>query len=75
MSRDPREMGPVRPVRPDVGLCTACAHALRVPSSRGSEFWQCRLSAVDPAFPKYPRLPVRQCAGYLDDGVNPQESR
>jgi hypothetical protein len=25
----------------------------------------CRLSLTDPAFPKYPRLPVIACAGYV----------
>jgi hypothetical protein len=27
-------------------------------------FWRCDLSAIDPRFPKYPRLPVRECSGY-----------
>ena len=29
-----------------------------------SVFWRCALSEVDPRFPKYPRLPVLECAGY-----------
>ena len=27
-------------------------------------FYLCGLSTIDPAFPKYPRLPVVQCSGY-----------
>jgi len=33
-------------------------------SDRGSTFYMCQLSLTDPAFPKYPRLPVLRCAGY-----------
>jgi hypothetical protein len=47
------------------GLCADCAHAQRVESSRGSIFYLCKLSVADPAYPKYPRLPVMQCSGYV----------
>jgi|HubBroStandDraft_4_1064222.scaffolds.fasta_scaffold08431_6 hypothetical protein len=47
-----------------VGLCAACRHARRLESDRGSVFWRCELSATDPRFPKYPRLPVVECEGY-----------
>jgi hypothetical protein len=33
-------------------------------SDRGSVFYLCELSKVDPRFPKYPRLPVLSCPGY-----------
>jgi len=33
-------------------------------SDRGSTFYMCQLSVTDPAFPKYPRLPVLRCVGY-----------
>ena len=36
----------------------------RIESDRGSIFYLCELSKVDPRFPKYPRLPVLSCAGY-----------
>jgi len=36
----------------------------KVISDRGSVFYLCELSKVDPAFPKYPRLPVLKCSGY-----------
>jgi hypothetical protein len=47
-----------------IGLCLNCQHARRIESARGSEFYFCALSASDPRFPKYPRLPVLHCAGY-----------
>lgn len=50
--------------QPDVGLCERCLHSRRIPSSRGSVFYLCALSATDAAFPKYPRLPVVRCTGY-----------
>lgn len=46
------------------GLCGSCEHARNVRSDRGSTFVMCQKSATDPAFPKYPRLPVLECAGY-----------
>jgi hypothetical protein len=46
------------------GLCSRCLHARRIESARGSEFLLCERSATDPAFPKYPRLPVVECPGY-----------
>ncbi len=52
-------------VRTAAGLCADCVHARRVESERGSVFVMCQLSATDANFPKYPRLPVLSCAGYL----------
>ena len=49
---------------PPTGLCAGCTHARRIESVRGSVFILCQLSATDPRFPKYPRLPVLQCSGY-----------
>lgn len=46
------------------GLCATCIHARRIESERASIFWLCELSATDPRFPKYPRLPVLSCSGY-----------
>ncbi len=50
--------------RARVGLCADCIHSRRIKSSRGSLFFLCKLSETDPAFPKYPRLPVLSCSGY-----------
>ncbi len=46
------------------GLCATCVHARVITSNRGSRFLLCRVSAIDPRFPKYPSLPVRECAAY-----------
>jgi hypothetical protein len=50
--------------RARVGLCVDCARAQRVASSHASVFYLCGMAAVDPAFAKYPSLPVRSCPGY-----------
>jgi len=47
-----------------VGLCAACGHARVIRSERGSVFYLCQLSASDPRFAKYPRLPVVTCSGF-----------
>jgi hypothetical protein len=47
-----------------IGLCLNCVHARKVDSARGSSFYLCALSESDPAFPRYPRLPVILCSGY-----------
>ena len=46
------------------GLCARCANVKIVDSARGSRFYLCLLSATDPRFPKYPRLPVLRCSGF-----------
>jgi hypothetical protein len=46
------------------GLCATCVHLSLLPSPR-SVFVRCCLAATDPAFPRYPALPVLRCAGYL----------
>jgi hypothetical protein len=61
-----------------VGLCTRCVHGRAVVSGRGSSFWLCQLSASDPRFAKYPRLPVLRCAGFEprgDQGNEPPPGR
>jgi hypothetical protein len=48
------------------GLCPSCTHMFRVETPRGSVFIMCKLSKVDPSFPKYPGLPVLECIGYKE---------
>lgn len=48
---------------PAVGLCAECEHCRQVPGGR-SVFYLCRRSQTDPAYPKYPRLPVLACRGF-----------
>jgi hypothetical protein len=57
----------VRPVttdRPPEGLCVTCRHARQVVSASGSRFTLCERSRTDPAYPRYPRLPVLACRGF-----------
>jgi len=49
---------------PRVGLCADCRHARIVTSDRDARFWLCERSRTDPAFPRFPPLPVRACTGY-----------
>ena len=50
--------------RPDAGLCDTCAHQRVVGNTRGSRFSLCERSREDPAYPRYPRLPVTRCRGW-----------
>ena len=47
-----------------LGLCATCEHLRLVASSR-SVFVRCGLAEVEPAFPRYPPIPVVACPGYL----------
>jgi len=53
------------------GLCETCTHVQIVRSSKGSSFVLCRLSEVNPAFRRYPALPVITCRGYERGGEGP----
>lgn len=48
----------------DAGLCASCRHARAITSSKRSTFLLCHRSTTDPAFPRYPPLPVRVCRGH-----------
>lgn len=67
----------LNPLRgPLSGLCESCRNVRIVEGKRGSRFYLCRLSAMNPLFPKYPRIPVLRCAGYEklpDAGPIPHE--
>lgn len=53
------------------GLCATCIHARNVPHPRGGAgYWLCGQAG----FPKYPRLPVWQCAGYEEAEPKADES-
>ena len=45
-------------------LCDACRHA-RLVRSRRNRFLLCERSLEDARFPRYPRLPVLTCDGFV----------
>jgi hypothetical protein len=46
------------------GLCGACRHAKLNETRRGTAYLRCTRAAWDTALPRYPGLPVTQCAGF-----------
>jgi len=48
-----------------IGLCKTCGYCRVIKNDHGSTFYLCRLAESDARFPKYPRLPVLQCDGYV----------
>ncbi len=61
--------------RPPAGLCDACVHQRLVSNTRGSTFSLCERSRDEPAYPKYPRLPVLRCAGFTPVGEESSSRR
>ena len=45
-------------------MCDSCRHQKLIRTGRGSVFSMCERSKREPAYPKYPRLPVLACPGY-----------
>jgi hypothetical protein len=62
-SEPPRQPNAPRPGL-SAGLCDTCEHQVEVRNTRGSVFSLCARSRTDPAYPRYPRLPVAECDGY-----------
>jgi hypothetical protein len=48
----------------NAGLCASCRHQKLIHNTRGSTFSMCERSKTDERYPKYPRLPVVECAGW-----------
>ena len=61
--------------RPTAGLCDSCRHQRLVPNTRGSVFSLCERSREDPAYPRYPRLPVFSCPGWERAVAAPEPPR
>jgi hypothetical protein len=55
-------------VNASVGLCARCACASVREGARGSRFWRCGRADSDPAFRRYPALPVVACPGFEEGG-------
>jgi hypothetical protein len=56
---------------PNAGLCTTCRHR-HIVESRRSTFLLCRRGLTDPAYRKYPPLPVVACAGFENRSEAPE---
>jgi hypothetical protein len=50
-----------------VGLCARCVNVHIIENRRGSHFYRCRLADIDPAFRRYPPLPVLSCPGFVPE--------
>jgi hypothetical protein len=48
----------------DAGLCDTCRYQRTVRTTRGSRFSLCLRSREDPAYRRYPPLPVLSCPGH-----------
>ena len=59
--------------RPRAGLCDSCRHQRLVHNTRGSSFSLCERSKHEPAYPRYPRLPVLECPGHEPRATAPRE--
>jgi len=46
------------------GLCGACRHSRLIETRRGATFRLCERSVDDARYPRYPALPVLDCAGF-----------
>lgn len=66
-------MSDPRPL-PPAGLCADCRHAAIVASPR-SRFLRCRRADTDPAYARYPALPVLVCRGYEGGGGSENTAR
>ncbi len=52
------------PLQTRLGLCADCRYRREIVSATGSVFQRCERGLTDPAYDKYPRLPVLACRGY-----------
>ena len=48
----------------EAGLCGGCQHAKLNETRRGPVYLRCTRAEWDSRLPRYPRLPVSQCAGF-----------
>jgi hypothetical protein len=59
---------------PRIGLCASCVYVRIVQHPRGGDdYYRCGKHDEDPAYPKYPPLPVRHCDAYRNAGATERE--
>jgi hypothetical protein len=49
-----------------IGLCWNCEYARHVEGKESTVYFLCERSLTDSTFPKYPRLPILRCSGYVN---------
>ncbi len=55
------------------GLCGRCRYTRVLHNDRLSTFWMCERSREDDTFPRYPRLPVVVCRGFIETSTCDEE--
>ncbi|MBI3732317.1 MAG: hypothetical protein HY259_02530 [Chloroflexi bacterium] len=53
--------------RDPIGLCGQCHYCRLVKNARGSQFYLCQFSEIDPRYARYPRLPVLRCEAFAPE--------
>ena len=56
------------------GLCATCAFGRLFRSGKDATYVTCDLSRTDPAYPRFPSIPVIRCRGFEDRGEDPGKS-
>ena len=64
----PRSAGAWARLGVPAGLCLRCRHAKLNETRRGTAYLRCTRAAWDDRLTRYPRLPVRECAGFDETG-------
>ena len=52
--------------RAAIGQCVDCAHARKLTSAKGSDFYRCEQSREDDTLLAYPPLPVQGCHAFFE---------
>lgn len=49
----------------ELGLCQGCRHGKVNTTRRGTAYLRCTRAGWDARLPRYPRLPMQECHGFL----------
>jgi hypothetical protein len=55
------------------GLCSDCLHAKKIRTEKEGGYILCKYSRGDSSYPKYPRLPVRDCKAFIKKNLSQEE--
>ena len=59
--------GKGEPAELEIGLCRECWYSSMTGNRLGNVFLLCERSREDSSYPKYPRLPVLACKGFVPE--------